>query len=98
MTANPVSLDPIDAREVGAGECAGDDDIARIRWIAIDLDCYDDPEQLPQLKEYLDGPGMAAAAGDGLRWWLLVAVPRTRSKRHAARTGVAHAEGLVPGC
>jgi hypothetical protein len=75
VTANPVSLDPIDAREVGAGECAGDDNIARIRWFAIDLNCYDDPEQLPQLKEYLDGPGMAAAARDGLRWWLLVAVP-----------------------
>ena len=86
VTANPVSLDPIDARR-SVGECAGDDDIARIRWFAIDLDCYDDPEQLLQLKEYLVGLGwpqpLVMASGGGFAGCCTAMTPRTRWKRNA---------------
>ena len=94
VTANPVSLEPVDAREVGTGGCAGDDDIARIRWFVIDLDCYDDPEQLPRLKDHLDDLGwprpLVMASGGG--YWLLYRYDaentpeETRLRERALRT------------
>jgi KaiC/GvpD/RAD55 family RecA-like ATPase len=73
VTLNPITLPVRDFGEAQTGDCTGDHDVAFIRWFAIDLDCYDDPEQLPRLKEYLDSLGwpqpLVMASGGG--YWLL---------------------------